>query len=164
MNIRPRTPDDDEAIAEVTRSAFTAGPRGHAGEAELVEALRRDGDAAIELVAEMDGRVVGHVMLSTMRDPTGALGLGPLSTSPEAWRRGIGSMLMDAAIARATGYGATMIFLLGNPDFYRRFGFASETAAAFDSAYDPPYFQALRLTKDAPRSGRARYARAFGED
>ena len=162
MNIRPRKAGDDAAIDALVRDAFAASAHGYDGEAELVATLRDDDDAAIELVAESeDGEIVGHIMLSPMRAPEGALGLAPVSAKVGRQQRGIGAMLMDAAIARAAGSGASMIFLLGDPAYYGRFGFSADTAAAFESAYPGPNFQALRLSPDAPERGRAEYARAF---
>ncbi|MEO0500222.1 MAG: N-acetyltransferase [Pseudomonadota bacterium] len=161
MNIRARRPDDDDAIDRLTRSAFAAGNRGHHGEAELVLRLRADGDAAIELVADMPGGLIGHVVLSPMRAPEHALGLGPISVHPDHWGQGIGAALMRAAIAAAEKRAAALIFLLGDPAFYGRFGFTAEAADAFRHDFPNPYFQALRLRPDAPVTGSAIYAAAF---
>ena len=50
---------------------------------------------------------------------------------------------------------------LGEPDYYRRFGFSVEAAGAFASPYAGPYFQALMLAPDAPKAGRVSYPAAF---
>lgn len=163
MIVRDRRPADDDAIDRLTRTAFAASPRGHNGEAELVRQLRADGDAAIELLAEEDAAVIGHVMLSPMRTPSGALGLGPISADPSRWREGIGSALMRAAIDRAATSGAKLIFLLGEPSFYGRFGFDTVVANQFDHDFPPAYFQALRLAEGGPEHGSCRYAAAFGD-
>ena len=114
-------------------------------------------------MAEEDAAVIGHVMLSPMRTPPGALGLGPVSADPSRWREGIGSALMRAAIDRAATSGAKLIFLLGEPSFYSRFGFDAGLANRFDHDFPPAYFQALPLAEDAPQESPCRYAAAFGD-
>jgi putative acetyltransferase len=65
------------------------------------------------------------------------------------------------AIARATG--EELVFVLGEPDYYARFGFSAATAAPFASPYAGPYFMALALRPGfaLPEAGEANYARAF---
>jgi holo-[acyl-carrier protein] synthase len=154
--IRAARPEDAAAIRALLGPAF-GGPE----EAELVEALRRDGDAAVELVAEREGRLVGHVLLSRMEAPAGALALAPLAVAAEARRRGVGARLTREALARAAQAGASMLFVLGEPAYYRRFGFRAEAAAGFASPWAGPHLMALALSSDAPQAGDARHASAF---
>lgn len=162
--VRPAQPSDGPAIRAVHLSAFPT----HA-EADLAEWLDRDGDAAISLVAEIDGVVVGHVVLSRMEaEGDGrnlrALGLGPVAARPDAQRRGVGGALIRAAIEAARARGEEIVFVLGEPDYYRRFGFSPETARPFQSPYAGRHFMALALSGDArPASGSAAYAPAFRE-
>lgn len=160
--------EDAEMIASLHREAFSASDRSYGGEAELVAMLSADGDLVFSHVAEEDGTIVGHIALSPMRaegDGVGirALGLGPVGVLPNRQGRGIGSGLIEAAHGWAREQGWQMIFLLGDPAYYARFGYSAETAAPFASPYAGPYWQALILDERfaLPKSARADYARAF---
>ena len=130
--------EDAASIRAVHRSAFPTP-----GEADLVAALERDGDAILSLVAERDGEVIGHVLLSTMT-VTGegrsfrALGLGPVAVLPGAQRQGIGSALIETALKQAAARGEELVFVLGDPAYYGRFGFSATAAAPFASPYAGP--------------------------
>jgi len=163
--VRSATPDDAEGIRNVHLKAFPTSL-----EADLVEQLGRDGDGAISLVACDRGDIVGHILLSRMRaeadgTPIDALGLGPVAVVPVRQGEGIGSKLIEAALAEARSLGAEIVFLVGEPEYYCRFGFAAEAAKPFASPYAGPYFQAKPLRNDSkpPASGRADYAPAFAE-
>jgi putative acetyltransferase len=165
VTMRRAEPGDAASIRVVQTSAFPA-----AGEADLVEALEREGDAVISLVAERDGDVIGHILLSRMAVSGDgrtyrALGLGPMAVLPGAQRQGIGSALVGTALKQALATGEELVFVLGDPAYYGRFGFTPKCAASFASPYAGPHLMALRLRDDVPlpRSGRAEYARAFAE-
>jgi putative acetyltransferase len=161
--IRPAAPEDVAGIRAVHEAAFPTPL-----EAELVEALVRDGDAVVSLVAERQGGIVGHVLLSRMQ-VTGdgrdfrALGLAPVGVLPGFQGGGVGAALVEAAVAIARATGEELVFLLGEPDYYTRFGFSAEAAAPFASPYAGPFFMALPLRPDyaPPARGDAAYARAF---
>ena len=96
--------------------------------------------------------------------PLRALGLAPVGVVPDRQNQGIGGALVEAAVAAARESGEQLLFLLGEPDYYGRFGFTAERAQPFASPYAGPYFQALALVELAPvKSGRASYAPAFAE-
>lgn len=157
MFIRNETIADIVNIAAVIERAF-----GRADEARLVERLRNDGDAAISLVATSGDAVVGHVLLSPMSAPFHALGLAPLSVLPQWQRRGIGSALIEAAVQRARARECRAIFVLGDPDYYGRFGFRTDLAVGFSSPYAGPHFMVLPLGGALPVvRGRVEYAAAF---
>ena len=163
MVVRPASAADSQAIRHVHEAAFPTS-----AEARLVEELERDGDAVISLVAEKDGAVVGHVLMSRMAaDADGrtlaALGLGPVAVIPDCQGEGIGGALIEESITRARNMGTEIVFLLGEPDYYRRFGFEAALASPFSSPYAGPYFQALALGTGflPPDAGRASYAPAF---
>ncbi|HWF01422.1 MAG TPA: N-acetyltransferase [Caulobacteraceae bacterium] len=156
--IRSATPEDVAAVRDVVTAAF-----GQADEADLVEALARDGDAVVSLVAVAGGEVAGHVMLSRMAAPFRALALAPVSVAPGSQNRGIGQALARAALARARQDGWDAVFVLGDPAYYRRFGFDPATAAPFASPYAGEHFMALALRGTLPvASGELRHAPAFG--
>jgi putative acetyltransferase len=161
--VRLAEPADAAAIRALHLAAFPT-----AAEADLVEALERDGDAVISLVAERDGDILGHVLLSRMAvsgegRSYRALGLAPLAVRPGAQREGIGSALVRAALNRVAETGEELVFVLGDPAYYGRFGFSVADAAPFTSPYAGPHLMALRLGNDLPlpRAGRAEHARAF---
>ena len=161
--IRPAEPADARAIRAVHEAAFPT-----ALEADLVETLVADGDAVVSLVDAANGEIVGHVLLSRMR-VTGegrmfrALGLAPVAVLPGHQGAGIGTRLIEGALAIARATGEELVFVLGEPAYYTRFDFAPETAAPFASPYAGPYFMALKLAGDValPAAGEAAYASAF---
>ena len=163
VTVRPAEAGDAAAIRQVHLRAFPTS-----SEAELVERLERDGDSVISLVALDGDRLVGNVVLSRMSvEADGrslyALGLAPVAVLPERQGQGVGSRLIGAGIDQARSCGAEILFLLGEPDFYGRFGFSTDAARPFASPYAGPYFQALPLNEDyrSPASGTAEYPPAF---
>jgi putative acetyltransferase len=132
-------------------------------EANLVEQLRRSGDAIISLVVVEEERVVGHAMFSAMRAPFKALGLGPVSVAPDKRRLGVAAEMISQGIARARAEHWDAIFVLGSPAYYSRFGFSAGAASGFVSPYAGPHLMVLALgdTGLAPRSGRIDYPPAF---
>jgi putative acetyltransferase len=150
--IRPERPDDRAAVHAVHRAAF-GGP----AEADLVDALR-GAQPWLSFVAEDPaggaGGVVGHVLLSRVDvggDP--ALGLAPLGVLPAHQRAGVGTALTRAALAAAADAGERLVVVLGDPEFYRRFGFLPASRYGVSGPFPVPdhVFQALAL----PGGGRA---------
>jgi predicted N-acetyltransferase YhbS len=161
--IRPEQPSDEAAIGRLTAAAFAGTPYGHNGEAGIVEALRTDGALAVSQVAVMGAEVVGHVAFSLVSiggAAGGWYGLGPVSVDPARQRQGIGQALIRAGLDRLGELDAAGCVVLGDPDYYRRFGFASDPALHYANA-PAPYFQRLILKGPAPR-GEAVYHPAFG--
>ncbi len=136
--LRPETPDDHEVIRSVVAAAF-----GSDSEADLVDRIRASPEyvAELALVAEEDGEVVGHVMISgavVRRDPApgdphaGAAGgpidqpikmLSPLAVRPDRQGQGIGGTLVRGVTAAADKHGEPLVILEGAPAYYSRFGF-----------------------------------------
>lgn len=132
-----------------------------------MQELERAGDAVVSIVAE-DDDIIGHVLFSRMEvradgRPLDALGLAPVAVVPGRQSQGIGGALIEAGLRRASELGADIVFLVGEPGYYRRFGFKASAAEPFASPYAGPYFQALALAGDyaRPDSGKAGYAPAF---
>lgn len=154
MRIRNFAASDAAEIRKLLLQAFPGED-----EARLVEAIRRDGDDRVELVAEVDGVPVGHILLSEMRAPEKCLGLAPVAVAESHRRQGIAAALIREALARAGEWQA--VITLGDPDYYRRFGFSAETAAPYRSGFAGPYLM-MRLTGDEPPPGdEIRYCAAF---
>lgn len=161
MIIRPEKPGDAAAIGEVVAAAF-----GQRQEAELVDTLRDDGDIVLSLVAEDDGQIIGHVAFSRVwiqRDGNRlpGIGLAPVAVLPARQRKGVARALIGAGHLRLKALGETIVFVLGDPAYYKRFGFSHEVAEKFACVYQGEYLQALRLSPDAPAEGEAIYAAAF---
>ena len=124
--IRNETSADFSAITEVTIAAFKTLEISRHTEQFIIEALRAAKALTVSLVAEKDGRVIGHIAFSpvTLSDGTpNWYGLGPVSVLPECQQRGIGSALIKEGIARLKELGARGCCLVGHPEYYRRFGF-----------------------------------------
>ena len=163
LTIRPEALQDHAAIGAVTRAAFAGAPHSDGSEPGIIERLRADGDLALSLVAEDGERIVGHVALSpvTIADGSkGWFGLGPIGVLPAFQKQAVGTQLMQRAIADMRALGAQGIVLLGDPAYYRRFGFEHDPALRYPGP-PPEYFQRLVLEGEAP-SGTVDYAKAFG--
>ena len=166
VQIRPEQASDHAGVEAVVGAAF-----GRADEARLVSVLREVVQPRISLVAELAGRVAGHVFFSPVRlEPESAgapaiCGLAPLAVQPGLQRQGIGAALVREGLERCTDLGWRAVFVLGDPAYYSRFGFVLAAplgfryeSEAFDSA-----FQVLELAPGclARCNGWIRYHDAF---
>lgn len=151
--IRPETQDDIGAIHTVVRDAFAVARRSSGTEPFIVDSLRKAKALSLSFIAEEDGRIVGHVAASPVEigegDVEGWFGIGPLSVVPDSLRRGIGAALMRAAIEHLRRDGASGCVLLGDPEYYRRFGFVPAHPLVLPGV-PPEYFQALSFTRERP--------------
>ncbi len=155
---------DHEAIHAIVTAAFE-----QEDEANLVDQLRDDGDALVELVAEDDtGEIVGHIFFSPLaiiraHDQLKAAALAPLAVKPGVQKSGIGGALMRAGIEACRAAGVPAIIVLGHPSYYPRFGFTAEAAAPLSAPFSGPSFMALELQPGILRDGGiVRYAPSFG--
>ena len=156
MLLRSEQDRDHDAVRSVHRSAFGEGHGDTV--AGLVDALREADPAALSLVAEEDGEVVGHVMISrALLDaprrlvPVGTL--SPLAVVPARQRRGIGAGLVRQALREADERGLPLVFLEGDPAYYSRHGFRSAAVEGFrkPSLRIPDAgFQVFRLSAAEP--------------
>lgn len=160
--VRPETPSDIPAIFAVTKAAFDTAPHTSHTEPHIVNALRKAGALTVSLVAEIDGVVVGHAAISpvTISDGTpGWFGLGPVSVVPEYQRRGVGSALIRATLGELYERGGAGCVVLGEPGYYRRFGFAPDARLVLPEV-PPEYFQARAFGSPRPQ-GIVTYHEAF---
>lgn len=169
MQIRAFEAGDEAGIDGLLKAAFP-GP----GEARLVTALRAADADTLELVAEDHGRIVGTVMFSpvTARTADGedlfGVGLGPVAVTPAHQSRGIGVAMIEAGLDYLTTLGVPWCVLLGEPDYYARFGFVPAATWNWSWAGDPDghfasAFQ-VKALNGAPADGRvavAHYHAAF---
>lgn len=129
MLIRDEVPTDHAAISAVIAAAFRDMPYSQQTETYIIDALRRAGALTISLVAEEAGHIVGQVAFSPLEidgRPSDWYGLGPIAVAPERQGCGIGSALMEEGLGRLHGLGAEGCMLVGDPAWYRRFGFRNE--------------------------------------
>jgi putative acetyltransferase len=162
--IRAETAADHPMIRQVNEAAF-----GGAEEADLVEALRRERVVLLSVVAESDGRIVGHILFSRMsiETPTGAIAaaaLAPLAVLPDCQRRGIGGGLIRYGLDAMRALGERIVIVVGHPAYYPRFGFSTAQARSLENPFSPDAFMALELSPGALDRirGRVRYPPPFG--
>jgi putative acetyltransferase len=156
--IRGESQEDGEAIRALLNSAF-----GGSAESSLVDRLRESKELVLGLAAEADGQIVGYIALSALKSPERALALAPVGGVPSHQRRGVGGKLIEEALKLARAEGWRMIFVLGEPEYYGRFGFTTQCAARFDCEYAGPYFHALQLTEDSAAADPVVYSAAFAD-
>ena len=126
--IRNETHDDICAITEVTIAAFKTLEISNHTEQFIIEALRAAKALTVSLVAEMDGRVIGHIAFSPVTISAGTpnwYGLGPVSVLPEYQRQGSGKALIREGLSRQKDINAQGCCLVGHPDYYRKLGFTN---------------------------------------
>ncbi len=162
--IRPETSDDYEAIRSVNSFAF-----GQDAEARLVDALRDGGYVRCSLVADKDGQIVGHILLSdlpiiTTTGTVSALALAPMAVLPVFQRQGIGSALVRRGLGVCREQGHRIVIVLGHPDFYPKFGFSMKLAVPLSSPFGGcEAWMALELVPNALEDivGDVQYAPPF---
>ena len=151
--IRNETDADIGAITEVTVAAFKTLKIGNHTEQFIIEALRAANALTVSLVAEVDGRVVGHIAFSPVTISDGTqnwYGLGPVSVLPEYQRKGIGGALTREGLSRLKDLSAQGCCLVGHPEYYRRFGFENVPGLGHGGV-PPEVFFALSFDGHSPQ-------------
>lgn len=150
--------EDHQAIRHVHETSFPTR-----GEADLVDRLRQSGRLAVSLVAEIEGRLVGHLALSPVTSPGGhGLGLAPVAVLPEFRRQGVARRLIERGLEAEADY----IVVLGDPAYYERFGFRPASLYGYSDTFGGgDAFQILELRPGGLPSqpGLVRYAPEFDE-
>ena len=164
MLVRSERPEDCAAIRLVNEEAFC-----RPDEADLVDRLRAQGAALASFVAEAEGLIVGHILFSRMSIETTdqsvpAVALAPLAIMTKFQRQGIGTMLTAHGLDWLRTQKEQMVFVLGPPEYYPRFGFSTDRARFIESPFNPESFMALELKPHALEGirGRVLYPAAFG--
>ena len=162
MIIRPETPADREAIRKIHIGAFADHPHSQQTEHLIVDALR-DADAlTLSFVVEEDGCISGHIAFSPVQideKDSQWLILGPVGVTPGKQRQGIGSRLIEHGIDAIRRSGAHGCVLVGEPDYYKRFGFRHCEALHIEGIPEE-YFLCLPLDNSEP-GGMVTYHPAF---
>ena len=136
--VRPEQSEDTTAIHRLNVLAFD-----RANEADLVDLLRSSGALTLSLVAVVDGGIVAHIVFSPViiestNSRVEALGLGPLAVLPGRQGLGFGTKLVEAGLSDCAKSGHRIVVVLGDPDFYRRFGFVSAKSYGIQWEHDVP--------------------------
>lgn len=162
LTIRNEQVADVDVISRLTEAAFQSAPHTSHTEQFIVDALRRCGQLTISLVAVDGDAIVGHVAISPVTLSSGATGwygLGPISVSPNRQGLGIGSMLMRAALEELQRLNGVGCVVLGDPDYYGRFGFKAQPGLELPGV-PLEFFQAIAFGVETP-VGSVRYHEAF---
>jgi len=167
MQIRAELKCDQEAVRAINSSAFETPL-----EANFVDALRRQVQAIVSLVAEDNGEIVGHIMFSPVtlsgHPNLKVMGLAPMAVALAHQNKGFGSALVEAGLDQCRQLGFEVIVVLGHPDYYPRFGFLPASRFGINSEYDVPdeVFMAMELQPEAlnMKTGNVRYHPAFSNE
>lgn len=151
--IKSETEADVAEIAEVTAAAFKTLEISNQTEQFIIAALRAAKALTVSLVAELNGRIIGHIAFSPVTISDGTpnwYGLGPVSVLPEYQRQGIGKALIREGLSRLKKINAQGCCLVGHPDYYRKFGFKNISGLVLEGV-PPEVFFALVFNGNTPR-------------
>lgn len=151
ITVRHETSEDYKAVRQINELVFE-----QPGESRLVEGLRNQDIETISLVATIDNQIIGHIFFSPVtiedsKDDFKAMGLAPMAVLPEFQKQGIGSKLVREGIQASKNARYQLIFVLGHPEYYPRFGFSEAMPLGFQCEYEAPSkaWMVLELEKDA---------------
>ncbi len=141
--IRSETAADVSAITELTVAAFKPLEISNHTEHSIIAALRAAGALTLSLVAEVEGRVIGHIAFSPVNISDGTrnwYGLGPVSVLPAYQRQGVGKALIREGLLRLKAMNAQGCCLVGHPDYYRKFGFINMPGLVLEGVPQEVFF------------------------
>jgi putative acetyltransferase len=165
--VRTEETEDHESVRRVNKLAF-----GRRNEADLVDALRVNARPYVSLVAVVDEQVVGHIFFSPVSIESEsnvftAMGLAPMAVLPSHQNQRIGSQLVREGLKECQRLGCEIVFVLGHPNYYPRFGFVPASLKGLRSEYDVPdeVFMVAELTEGAlnGRRGLVKYHPEFSK-
>jgi putative acetyltransferase len=160
VTLRAEKPGDARAIHALHHAEF----KGNA-EADLVDEVRETGETVLSLVAEENGKIIGHILFARLilDGAPRAAALGPIAVDLTHQKRGIGGRLIEEGHRLLREMGEKLVFVVGDPAYYSRFGFSREAAAKFDTPYNGPYLMSLALAPDAPTPGKVVYPASYAK-
>lgn len=153
MLIRNERISDIEAIFKVTIAAFQTLQISNHTEQFIINALRNANALTVSLVAEIEGKVVGHIAYSPVTISDGSIGwygLGPVSVLPEHQRKGIGKSLIIEGLSLLRKLGGQGCVLVGHPSYYKQLGFQNFPELIYEGI-PQEFFFALPFTEKVPK-------------
>lgn len=153
MEIHPETASQIDDIRAINVAAFRDHPISRQTEHLIVEALREADALDVSLVAVSEGRTVGHIAFS--KATVGGFEsdwflLGPVAVLPSFQGRGVGSALVESGLATLRSRHASGCVLVGDPGYYRRFGFSTYPDLTYEGV-PHEYVLALPFAEAVPR-------------
>lgn len=160
-DIRPVGQDDWPQLYSLIERQFM-----RKDEARLIESLQKDKLIVYALLIERNGDFNGAIFFSRihlLHDGASydALALGPIVVDHPWQGRGLGGTLIEHGHRDLAAAGEKIIFVLGEADYYRRFGYSVEAAKNYECPYAGPFFLGLRCSDEVPASGKLIYPEAF---
>jgi len=151
--ILSQPPNYYDAIWKINIASFAAHPYSHQTEHLIVDALRNADALTVSLVAEVDGDVVGHIAFSPVQiggKDCMWFALGPVAVLPSLQRQGIGQELVNEGLRILRGLGARGCVLVGDPAYYRRFGFRHDPGLLMEGV-PPENLLCLPMVEPVPQ-------------
>ncbi|MDZ7720350.1 MAG: N-acetyltransferase [Balneolaceae bacterium] len=164
INIRPEKESDISQIRSVVKSAFENLSYSNQKEHLLVDALRKAGALDLSLLAEINGKIVGHIAFSEItinEENCSWFGLAPVSVHSGYQNKGIGSKLILEGLDKIKKSGAKGCVLLGEPEYYNRFGFQQNEQLMLQGV--PPEYFLIKSFTDYIPEGLVEYHPLFKE-
>jgi putative acetyltransferase len=156
MHIRPAQLQDRDRVRRLYLSPFFDVEREAVAGLAVNLLAETTTPATFALVAETGDYLVGHVGFSpvprTKTDHIVGYILAPLAVHPDLQKRGIGTRLIESGIEQLSSLGAAIVFVYGDPRYYRRFGFDARVAVQYVPPYQLQYdfgWQAKPLARNA---------------
>lgn len=170
--IRQEISADHENVFHLVKKAFRTAAHSDHQEHFLVERLRNSAAfiPELSLIADFENRIVGHILLTEIqiinKDKSfQSLALAPVSVLPEFQGKGIGGKLIESAHQKAKELNYKSIVLLGDPNYYRRFGYESAGKYHISLPFEgvEEYSMAIELAANGLKgaAGTVRYAKEF---
>jgi len=136
INIRLERPEDIPQVRSLHERAFRQST-----EADAVDRLRLTCPDALSLVAEDDGRIVGHILFTPVvidspKRKIEGMGLAPMAVLPTCQRQGIGSQLVKHCLKILRERGCPFVIVLGHPEYYPKFGFVPASTYKVTSQWE----------------------------
>jgi putative acetyltransferase len=138
--IKKATDPDLNDVLRIETEAF-----GHSKESNLVNDLLNDDSAKplLSLLAIDADEAVGHILFTKVRitgneDALFAMILAPLAILPVAQGKGVGGKLIKDGLRKLSESKVDLVFVLGHPEYYPRFGFKPAGARGFETPYPIP--------------------------
>ena len=166
INIRLENPEDMAQVRALHERAFRQPT-----EADAVDTLRLTCPDSLSVVAEDDGRIVGHILFTPVvidspKRKVEGMGLAPMAVLPLCQRQGIGSQLVQHCLKILRERGCPFVIVLGHPEYYVRFGFVPASTYKITSQWDnvpEESFMILVFDEDTMQgvSGVAKYRDEF---